>query len=485
MNRRQFLVLAASGFTCASSLNSQDVLRAADGPIEMRDLIVVVPGILGSTLSVKGQPIWAPTLGGVDRLLISLWQQREGLFLAKDSPEAEHLDDGVTADTLMPDIHLVPGLWKVDGYSQLRLEIAQAFKISPGANYIEFPYDWRRDNRAAARRLKRLSDEWLTSWRKRSANPQAKLVLICHSMGGLIARYFLESLEGWRDTRALITFGTPYQGAVKALEFIANGYRQDLTLGGQFELSSISTLLQSFTSIYQLLPTYKCIADASGTLLAANELSSIPNVDMIRLHDAFGFHGEINQALQQNAKDQQYQNSGYTICPVVGIEQPTLVSARSENNRITTIVQRGILGGDGTVPRVSAKPANVPATYVAELHASLQNSPISFGQVEGFLTEAQFILKGAETERLELDSADAFSSTEPVVMRAYPHNFAPPVRLTARVTESLQQKIVRSAQMEPDDDGWYKARFEPIPLGTYRVTVAAGDKTVTDVFVVL
>jgi pimeloyl-ACP methyl ester carboxylesterase len=39
-----------------------------------------------------------------------------------------------------------------------------------------------------------------------------KLILVGHSMGGLVARYFLECLEGWRDTRRLVTFGTPYRG---------------------------------------------------------------------------------------------------------------------------------------------------------------------------------------------------------------------------------------------------------------------------------
>jgi triacylglycerol esterase/lipase EstA (alpha/beta hydrolase family) len=45
-------------------------------------------------------------------------------------------------------------------------------------------------------------------------------------MGGLISRYYLEVLEGWRDCRALVTFGTPYRGAVDAVNYLANGYKQ-------------------------------------------------------------------------------------------------------------------------------------------------------------------------------------------------------------------------------------------------------------------
>ena len=57
-----------------------------------------------------------------------------------------------------------------------------------------------RDNRAAASRLDRQSLQWLENWKKKSGNPDAKLVLIGHSMGGLISRYFLEVLGGWQRT---------------------------------------------------------------------------------------------------------------------------------------------------------------------------------------------------------------------------------------------------------------------------------------------
>jgi triacylglycerol esterase/lipase EstA (alpha/beta hydrolase family) len=63
-------------------------------------------------------------------------------------------------------------------------------------------------------------------------------------MGGLVARYYLEVLEGWRDCRALITFGTPYRGSANALNYLANGYKKlflDLT-----------EVMRSFSSIYQL-----------------------------------------------------------------------------------------------------------------------------------------------------------------------------------------------------------------------------------------
>ena len=57
---------------------------------------------------------------------------------------------------------------------------------------------------------------WLHDWRARSGNKDAKLVLVGHSMGGLVSRYFLEVLGGWLHTRSLFTLGTPHRGAVSS-----------------------------------------------------------------------------------------------------------------------------------------------------------------------------------------------------------------------------------------------------------------------------
>jgi hypothetical protein len=70
--------------------------------------------------------------------------------------------------------------------------IEETFDVRPGRNLFEFPYDWRPDNRVAARRLARQGREWQEAWRTASGACDAKLVLVGHSMTGLIARYFFE-----------------------------------------------------------------------------------------------------------------------------------------------------------------------------------------------------------------------------------------------------------------------------------------------------
>jgi triacylglycerol esterase/lipase EstA (alpha/beta hydrolase family) len=72
-----------------------------------------------------------------------------------------------------------------------------------------------------------LGESWLKAWRESSGNKDAKLILVGHSMGGVISRYYLECLDGWRDTRTLVTFGTPYRGSLKAISNVwRTGWRR-------------------------------------------------------------------------------------------------------------------------------------------------------------------------------------------------------------------------------------------------------------------
>jgi pimeloyl-ACP methyl ester carboxylesterase len=199
----------------------------------MGDVVVLLPGILGSVLERDGKEVWAPTPGAALRALWSLGRSLTGLRLDSDPLDVDDVD-GVVATRLMPDVHIIPGLWGIDGYSSISAMITGTFDVVPGQTFIPFPYDWRRDNRVAARQLAAVALPALR--RQRQDNPDAKLVLIGHSMGGLVARYFLECLDGWKDTRMLITFGTPYRGSLNAVGFLANGFEKKV---GPFKVADL------------------------------------------------------------------------------------------------------------------------------------------------------------------------------------------------------------------------------------------------------
>jgi pimeloyl-ACP methyl ester carboxylesterase len=350
----------------------------------MGDVVVLLPGILGSVLERDGKEVWAPTPGAALRALWSLGRSLTGLRLDSDPLDVDDVD-GVVATRLMPDVHIIPGLWGIDGYSSISAMITGTFDVVPGQTFIPFPYDWRRDNRVAARQLAAVALPALR--RQRQDNPDAKLVLIGHSMGGLVARYFLECLDGWKDTRMLITFGTPYRGSLNAVGFLANGFEKKV---GPFKVADLTELLRSLTSVYQLLPIYPCIDEGDGRLVRPGETTKVTHLDAARARVAEQeFHREIERAVAARS-----DADPYTIHPVVGLTQATIQSARRRADGTVELLQTyedEDLDGDGTVPRVSATPIELDdraidqGVYAPERHASLQNALSVQTQVRGLL----------------------------------------------------------------------------------------------------
>jgi hypothetical protein len=486
VTRREFLTLAVSGISAACVSGTFESALSQTTRIPMRDVIIVIPGILGSTLYASNRAAWAPSLGAINDMLLGLWRHKERLQLSNDPVDTDDLGDGVEARALMPDLHLAPGLWKVDGYSQLRRDLLANFEIQLGLNYFEFPYDWRRDNRVSARRLEKCVDTWLNKWRLHSGNRTAKVIFVCHSMGGLIALYYLEVLGGWRKTKSLITFGTPFSGSMKALNFVANGYEQDFPLVGTIELSAVSSLLRSFTSVYQLLPTYPCCYN-NNTLVSIDRLSGIPNLDQRKLNNAITFHAEIAAAQAANIALPEYTQSKYTLCNVIGINEPTLVTGSLDRSGFKTSTVTGVFGGDGTVPRLSAKSNDASLVYVTEFHGSLQNSERVFEQLEGFVTEER-TREALPLEEIHLFLADAYPAGKPIEARVSTEQSPSKSRIYIGISKSKDpsKRPVRTRELRPNRGMSFDVTFDALPIGSYRVVAWTNTgQSVADVIAVL
>ena len=457
------------------------------------DVVVLIPGILGSVLQKNDKDVWAISGSGIGRALATNWASIEGLALQADSAE-EDLGDSVTAPRLVDDVHLIPWLWKIDGYTRIRRAISTSFRdIKEGVNFFVFPYDWRRDNRVAAKRLQKEAASWLAARRKTPGNEQAKLILICHSMGGLVARYFLEVLGGWRDTLSLITFGTPYRGSLNAVNFIANGMQKKL---GPVPIIDLSNLLRSFTSIYQLLPIYACHDEGQG-MIHIKDAKKIPFLDAARAEAALEFHNEIRKAVNDNLKEDEYLKNRYRIHPVVGSRQPTMQSSEFKDKKLKMLYSYNAsdMDGDGTVPSVSATPIEIEEekreTFIAETHGSLQNATEVWAHIESLLRTSRRDLKifraagdlQLNNIRLGLSIEDLYESGEPIRPRALPEQ--QDVNLTAELTHVSSLRTLK-LPLKPSPDGWHEAEFPPQPEGVYRVRVSGGVGVcpVQDVFAV-
>jgi pimeloyl-ACP methyl ester carboxylesterase len=457
----------------------------------MRDVVVVLPGITGSVLQKDGKDVWNVTGGSVLRALLSLGQNVKDLALTEDPPDVDDLGDGVTASKVMRDIHLIPGLWKIDGYSKTLKYVTDTFDVVPGENFFEFPYDWRRDNRVAARKLAKDAQGWLAAWREKSGAADAKLILVGHSMGGIVSRYYLECLDGWRDTRVLVTFGTPYSGSLNSVGTLVNGLKKKIGPVG----IDLSGLVRSLTAVYQLLPTYACYDGGDGKLVGVSE-ATIPHVDQQKAKAAAEFHDEIRNAVKAHEQEDEYRENRYDIRPVVGILQPTFQSARAAGAGVQLIrtYDGEDQGGDGTVPRISATPVELEreanAMFASERHASLQNEDGVLVQLRGVMSGLDIDFPGFRdafpTIGLGLELDDAYQTDEPVPVRVHPEE-EPAESLLVQVRDAETNEEVARETLTPADDGWHEAELRPLQEGAYRLTAFGSGRVepVTDLFVVL
>ena len=486
--RRRKLLAVAAGLSFAPFFSG---LRAEQSPKKFADLIIMIPGITGSVLQLNKRDVWSLSADGIGNAIATLGASVKELYLAEDPQDVDDLGDGVRATGLFPDVHLIPGLWKIDGYSSVRAAISQRVSLQVGLNFIEFPYDWRRDNRVAARRLAKLAPEWLARWQRYSGNPEAKLVLVAHSMGGVISRYYLECLEGWRLTRKLITFGTPYRGALNALDFLSNGYVKSF---GRLKLADLSELMRSFTSVYQLLPRYPCVDMGDGILRRPGEVVGLPNVDSKRAAAALGFHREMERAICSNQISSDYR--AYDIHTVAGVGQLTKQAAHLKAGKLSLLnsLNGNDESGDGTVPKPSAIPLGCKveeddrydnsALFVPGLHGSLQNLPQVMAQVSHVLTAPDFTeyreVRSGRMLALEVD--DVYSEQEPVSVNCCggPNTFSGMLL----IEDTVSKRVVRQTGLSLVPEQSISVTLNPLQPGTYRATLATGERYISDVFLV-
>ncbi|MFI8882723.1 hypothetical protein [Streptomyces sp. NPDC053813] len=253
------------------------------------DMVVVVPGILGSRLAdAEGREVWGLSGPALLRGIRTFGRSVKGLTLPPDLGD-EHPGDGVRPLGPMRDLHGLLGIGTlVDGYDGLLEWLESHFTLrrrgerdaaDAPANLIGFAYDWRLSCRHSADRLAERVDEELGRWRASAPErAEARVVLLCHSMGGLVARQYVERCGGAEVTRRVITLGTPYRGSLDALLSLVDGV-------GPAGMG-LTALARGLPSLHQLVPDYAALITAPGEPLRhAREVTGLPGTDAGREAD--------------------------------------------------------------------------------------------------------------------------------------------------------------------------------------------------------
>lgn len=458
----------------------------------MRDIIILLPGIMGSVLERQGSEVWSmPRIIGP--ALLGNRKAFEPMVLKKDDPERETLDDGILATRLLTGIHGIHGLALGEGYKQIADTIRNAFQVVEGtpdddrpANFIPFPYDWRRDNRVSAMKLKKLIDRKLPQWRAHMRSQEPKIILIGHSMGGLVSRYYLECLGGWEHCKALITFGTPHRGSPNALS--------SLCIGHKLANVELIDLVRSFTSAYQLLPIYPVLR-VGDQVHRLNESDALEPFGLTRKAAAEGiaFHHEIRDAVK--ARDSALSSQ---VHPIVGTYQPTFQSAIVNNGKLELsgnlpeplpreLDTGWVRDGDGTVPFLSAIPIELSLSarniYYPEKHAWLPNNDRAMEDLCRRLAEMQlgdFLerMQGGAYDQpapdsrpaLRLDLDTLYRKGDTIRPRVTIVNQGEaPGKVTLTLTPDDGGKAIVQ-ELEPDGKGW-SAELRGVQPGLYRAMV--------------
>lgn len=377
---------------------------------EFSDLVIVVPGILGSRLTrwegSKLVTVWDLSLATLPGVLKAFASGS----LKLDSHDGLPRDD-VTARGLFRN-QLLPGLIGVDDYDTL---IGQLGRVaSREGQVLPFAYDWRASNQHSAAALDAFAGEALRDWRLRSGASDAKLWLVCHSMGGLVARYYCEQLGGAADVRAVVTFGTPYDGAMKALDKLSNG----MTVAGLLDLSA---LVRSLPSVHELLPLYDAVRvgsvneplqmhpvasffdlDVGGADLPTPAgLQPLPGLQREAVRRALQFHQGLRAPIDLRRK--QGLPTPYKLQAFFNRAQPTPLSGHWLDGRLGVHesypqveggqVVHAIERGDGTVPSFAALPPDwddsAAAIALPDMHAAIQSNESALGTLCNWMRPQQ------------------------------------------------------------------------------------------------
>jgi hypothetical protein len=199
--------------------------------------LVLLPGLMGSRLYYNGERKWEPDASDLLNPIDSDW------FWLHMKPYLMSNENGVPNYTL--DATRASGDYgALDAYEDIYNYLDNASNFPKSEYRVKFfTYDWRLSSAANA--------DSLANYLANDNN----VVLIAHSMGGLVASAYLAKGVAFRNkVQKLITFGTPYLGAAKAICGFETGELMSSGIN-LFIATHLKEICENTTSAYELLPT--------------------------------------------------------------------------------------------------------------------------------------------------------------------------------------------------------------------------------------
>jgi len=326
------------------------LMRQGEKLIQENKAIIILPGITGSDLYEKnGEKLEKKWLSAE---LFEVYCDATGEPVNPDIIAYEDYDDEIGTLGVFTDLYNTLAGFYDKGAGGI------------GTYEVEFfPYDWRLSNVEAAKCL----DEFIRE------NNYTEVVLVAHSMGGRVSALYIDEYDAdHKKVDKLITLGTPYYGAPKALNALATG--RFLGAEDEFDIAwdwhkvdnlIIKDLGKNLPGLYELLPSKEYFNNGNYYLQLIVEPSIADPFDFEETYNYMKtavLNPWFNDAVYQKACDVQdsltsiYDDfkQGKTDTYVIvgqGVKTLSCLKAATASSVADLDVN---LRGDGTVPLISA-----------------------------------------------------------------------------------------------------------------------------------
>jgi len=409
--------------------------------------LILIPGIGGSELKVAEDTYWLDKDDGHDGKFNYIYPKDEVVWVNESKMGELGEDDyydvlRMKTDGIISEANIGASGNLVARAYQGTIDFFKANGYTLNKDFFVFPYDWRKDISLTAPLL----DQKINEIKTQTGN--AKVDIIAHSMGGLVARNYISDATRASTVRKLFTLGTPHLGSVDSLRNLRYGAcLTPLPISlGPLCLGLIDTetndVVQNMISVFQLAPSQAYFNFYSGqdnyrpypykTESGALNYNQIKNLLTDLGHNTTLFNpSEIFHSLDDSISN----TNSVDVIVIAGSGRSTLGQI-IEEKRISLLgipyIHKDMLNinGDQTVPLFSASLIDhdrdksllggAKIFYTNQKHGELVASGSALNLVKNILDGNSQLPDGVSTQAASLPSIWwIFSVHSPVNMNIY------------------------------------------------------------------